>query len=124
MLVYECGCRGWLGGVADSIVDSDPFFRELKKLGVRFFNERASNRPIDLPGIEGRLRAKALIEKLKKLNGNVLPPPKNKKKHERYAEEVGGDYGKQESPWETEFDELEFERPEWNLDDIDIDNDL
>lgn len=45
MLSYEGGLRGW-GGMSDTHIRSDPFFAELRKRGVHFYDDSAVATPL------------------------------------------------------------------------------
>lgn len=48
MLSYEAGVRGW-GGMSDTHIKADPFFDELRKLQVRFYDTGALITPLITP---------------------------------------------------------------------------
>jgi Reverse transcriptase (RNA-dependent DNA polymerase) len=48
MLSYEAAVRGW-GGMSDAHVRADPYFDELRKLNVRFYNTTAALAPLFAP---------------------------------------------------------------------------
>lgn len=48
MLSYEAGVRGW-GGMSDTHVKADPYFEELRKLQIRFYDSGASMNPLITP---------------------------------------------------------------------------
>ncbi|GJD41971.1 RNA-directed DNA polymerase [Methylobacterium bullatum] len=93
LLRFECAAAGWLQGNAEVILNNSPYFLVLKDLGIRFFDENETNRPINLPGITWRLLARAKKEGLKILPGRIKPPSTDDMRSKDYAEEVGGDYG-------------------------------
>lgn len=48
MLSYEAGVRGW-GGMSDMHIKADPYFDELRKLQVRFYDTGALITPLITP---------------------------------------------------------------------------
>jgi hypothetical protein len=57
LVAYEAGIRKtWRASGSDAAVNGNVYFRSLKRRRVSFFDSRARNRPVDLPGIKVRMR--------------------------------------------------------------------
>ena len=102
LVMYEAGDRGWLDASAKSAVGGNDFFRELSANGVRFFDTDATNRPLQLPGVEVRLWMLSRTKKKQLLAGNVYVPKFKQGDAWGFAERLGADYGNSSEP--TWFD--------------------
>ena len=98
LVMYEAGDRGWLGASAKSAVGGNDFFRALSANGVRFFDTEATNRPLQLPGIEVRLWMLSTTKKERLLAGNVYVPKFKQGEMWGFAERLGAEYGNSSEP--------------------------
>ena len=90
LLIYEASLRkGWPITGATAAVAGDNFFATMKKEGVSFYDSRAYNRPLSLPGIDRQLRSALGGRKRALLPGAILAMSED----EGDYEELGGDYG-------------------------------
>lgn len=94
LLIYESSLRkGWpINGASVAAVDGDGFFSAMKSEGVSFYDSRAYNRPLNLPGIEFRITQVLGERKRALLPGAIMGVRQPFGKESDY-EELGGDYG-------------------------------
>jgi Reverse transcriptase (RNA-dependent DNA polymerase) len=96
LLVYEAGVRGWLGQDAADAVRSEPFFFAMQNAQVSFYNDKAFNRPLKVPGIEFTLASKVRAQRNGWLPGRVYFPKRKSEQTEETYESLGADYGDDE----------------------------
>jgi hypothetical protein len=94
LLIYEGVLRkGWpISSGSAAAVDSDGFFAAMKSENVSFYDSRAYNRPLNLPGIELHLR-RALGERKRALLRGAIMVVRKPFGEEGDYEELGADYG-------------------------------
>lgn len=68
LLAYEAELKGWLSGTTP-YVDADPYFSELKKRGVSFYNVKKNVK--DISKVRPRPPSEALLRMLERLSGAV-----------------------------------------------------
>lgn len=101
LLIYEASLRkSWGIASASSAVAGDGFYDALKSEGVSFFNTRANNRPLNLPGIEFKLRSALGGRSRALLPGGIMAFRGSVKEDDGF-EELGGDYG--DDDWHLPF---------------------
>lgn len=93
LLIYEGAVRrGWSVPGALAAVAADKFFAAMKSENVSFYDSRAYNRPLNLPGIDRQIRIALGERKRALLPGAIMAVSKSPWQEGDY-EELGGDYG-------------------------------
>lgn len=98
LLVYEAAARkGWRIGGAAQAVAANPFFAAMASEGVSFYNTRAHNRPLKLPGIQYRLQRALAGQRSAILPGAIEVTAGDFLGASADYEELGGDYDEEEA---------------------------
>lgn len=93
LLLYEAASRkSWPIKGATAAVAGDSLFSGMQAEGVSFFDSRAYNRPLNLPGIESQLRKALKGRSRALLPGAIMTVQKRQQEASNY-EQLGGDYG-------------------------------
>ncbi len=109
LLVYESAQRrSWPVRGAAAAVAGDAFFAAMLAEGVSFFDSRAENRPLKLPGIDYKLNQALAGRKRAKLPGAIMAY-RMRLFEQRDFEELGGDYGEEDDGfmgWDRDEDDF------------------
>jgi hypothetical protein len=93
LLIYEAASRkGWPINGAASAVAGDAFFTAMRDEKISFYDSRAYNRPVNIPGIEWKVRM-ALQERERAVLPGAILAVREPRRDEYDYEELGGDYG-------------------------------
>jgi hypothetical protein len=94
LLIYEAASRrGWRVSGAAAAVAADPFFAALRDEKISFYDSRAYNRPLNLPGIAFRLNLALEGRRRAVLPGAIMAVSEGVPGD---YEQLGGDYGADE----------------------------
>lgn len=107
LLIYEGALRkGWHISGSAAAVAGDSFFAVLKNENISFYDTRAHNRPLNLPGIERQLNIALGDRKRALLPGAIMGVSKPFWQRDDY-EELGGDYGNDDGDFYRYFSQFE-----------------
>jgi hypothetical protein len=114
LLIYEAASRkGWPINGAAAAVTGDSFFAAMKAEKISFYDIRAYNRPLNIPGIERRIHA-ALKGKPRALLPGTVMAVRPSERSEYDYEELGGDYGDETEELRSRFRHYDDDE-EWEL---------